>query len=265
MPSELLGFEGSSEGGSVTTIRTVTASLAEYAAAIAPQIDRLRLGVMRASIEVGMRKGVLAGAGLDPDTFRVFAMLRNAYPDRAVSLESYRAAYLYQEPSVFDTALARMKAAGLVDDSGSGLVTLSDPGRQLIAKVRAAAKEAATGLWGSEPLAALPLADRCLAAATESALPAGAFHVLAPPHDEPDDSDAMRLSERLAGLRWHRFDAHVAAWTAAGFTAATVGELGPGAERERLEQDTNERAGEPYAVLDPTERASLLAALEELA
>lgn len=236
----------------------------QFAAVIAPHLDRLRLGVMRASMTLGMESGLLNGAGMDPGTFTVFAMLRNAYPDRAVPIESYRAAYVYQDPATFDSALAVMLDAGHVvaDDQA---VALSDSGRELIAGVRAVGARAANQLWGGGPLPVNSLADRCLAAAGRIAVPGGAFHLVAPPHDEPDDTDATRLAERLTGLRWHRFDAHVAAWTAAGLSVTAAKELESGPLHDAVEAETNRRAGPAYEALTSHERTSMLDALNTLA
>ena len=157
-----------------------------------------------------------------------------------------------------------MTETGLVAVSPTRVLTLSDSGRGLIAQVRAVSAQAAEGKWGTAALPVLTLADRCLAAAFTTAAPYGAFHLVAPPHDEPVDSDATRLAERLTGLRWHRFDAHVAAWTSAGFTAASVADLGPGPVRDEIEASTNERAGHAYGALTPDERADLLQSLRGL-
>jgi hypothetical protein len=216
---------------------------------------------MRAAVDAGRRSGIFAGSGLDPDTLTVFALLRNTYPDRSVPVRNFRAPFIYQDPAKFETALSRMVETGLVDIAPTRSVTLSDHGRVLITQVRDLSAQAATDLLGSGTLPVFPLADRCLLAAAATATPDGAFHLVAPPHDEPDDSDAIRLAERLTGLRWHRFDAHVAAWTSAGLSAQSVTDLGPGQERDEIEAGTNERAGQAYAVLTPDERTTLLQGL----
>lgn len=235
----------------------------ELAAAVAPHLDRLRLRAMRASADLGMRSGLLEESALDFEAFAVFAMLRNAYPDRVVPVRSYRAAYVYHEPEMFPSALARMTDAGLVDVAADS-VALSSRGREVMARLRDVSVRAADGLWGPGPQAVLSLTDRCLHAAQASAAPGGAFHLVAPLHDEPGDSDAARLAERLTALRWHRFDAHVAAWSSAGLTAASVKDLAPGPVRDLIEVHTNELAGSAYEVLAPDERDELLAGLTRL-
>jgi hypothetical protein len=245
-------------------MRRMATDLAQCAAAIAAHLDRLRLGVMRASMELGMKSGILAGAGLDPDTFTVFAMLRNAYPDRAVRVENYRAAYIYQNPAKFSDALALMLRSGHVVEVDQA-VLLSPSGRELMARVRQVGAQAANEVWGEGPHPVLALADRCLAAAETTATSDGAFWLVAPPHDEPEDSPAARLAERLTCLRWHRFDAHVSVWRAKGLNATSVSELAPGALRDEIEADTNDRAGRAYAPLTSEERAALISALSALA
>jgi hypothetical protein len=72
------------------------------------------------------------------------------------------------------------------------------------------------------------------------------------------------LAERLTPLRFHRFDAHVAAWRAAGLTVEQVVALGPGPERTAIEEATNLAAARPYEVLTPAERFDLCAGLGAL-
>lgn len=240
-------------------------TLAEFAAEIGPQLDRLRLGVMRASVEAIMKSGLLAGSGQHLETFTVFAMLRNAYPDRVVPVRNFQAAYVYQDPVKFETALFRMTGEELVEVGENESVALSAHGRRLMSQVRDVGAQAAEGLWGGRTLPVLQLADRCLVSAEATANADGAFRLVAPPHDEPNDCDATRLAERLTGLRWHRFDAHVAAWTAAGLTAESVADLSPGPERDEIEAQTNERAAQPYATLTSQERSALLDGLRGLA
>jgi len=145
--------------------------VAEYAAQVAPHLDRLRLGVTRAR-------------------------------------------YVHQGPATFDLALSRTVGTSVARRSGTDSVVLSDSGREIMSQVRDLGAQAADG---------------------------------------------------LTGLRFHRFDAHVAAWTAAGFTAATIIDLEPGTVHDRIEEDTNERAGLAYAALAPGERSHLLASHATLA
>jgi len=98
----------------------------------------------------------------------------------------------------------RLVETRLVHIAPTKSMSLSGRGRVLISQVRGLNAPAVTDLLGSGTLPVLPLADRCLLAAA-----------------------ATRLAERLTGLRWHRFDAYVAAWTSAGLSARSVTDLEP--------------------------------------
>ena len=75
---------------------------------------------------------------------------------------------------------------------------------------------------------------------------------------------ALLLHTRLSVLRYHRADAHAAAWHAAGLTGAAIQQLPAGPARDAIKADTNRRAGPPYATLTPDERITFLAGLAAL-
>jgi len=87
---------------------------------------------------------------------------------------------------------------------------------------------------------------------------------MAPVHLPEEMSEAGLLAERLTGLRFHRFDAHIAAWRHAGYSVPDLDSMSDH-ERAALEVDTNARDAGPYAVLSPSEREQLLAGLGDLA
>jgi hypothetical protein len=91
-----------------------------------------------------------------------------------------------------------------------------------------------------------------------------AFATTAPPYEPAGATARTRLLDRLGTLRYHRADAHAAAWAAAGHTARTIVELAPGPDREAIEAETNRLAGAPFAALTPDERLLLLADLAAL-
>lgn len=83
--------------------------------------------------------------------------------------------------------------------------------------------------------------------------------------DEPADAaDELVLHTRFSALRYHRADAHAAAWQAAGLTSTTITELAAGPARDAIEAETNRRNGLAYATLSRDERAKLLAGLAAL-
>jgi hypothetical protein len=91
-----------------------------------------------------------------------------------------------------------------------------------------------------------------------------AYATMAPPYEPADASAGLLLHSRLSVLRYHRQDAHAAAWQAAGLTSTTISKLPPGAEREAIEAETNHLDAAPYASLTPDERLALLAGLAAL-
>ncbi|MEE6258611.1 hypothetical protein [Plantactinospora sonchi] len=92
----------------------------------------------------------------------------------------------------------------------------------------------------------------------------GAFDAMAPPYEPDGTPPGLLLLNRLGTLRYHRADAHAAAWQAAGHTARSIVALAPGPERLAIELETDRRAAGPYAVLTPPERLQLLADLAAL-
>jgi hypothetical protein len=87
---------------------------------------------------------------------------------------------------------------------------------------------------------------------------------MAPPYEPADATVALLLHHRLSVLRYHRADAHAAAWQAAGVTGEAMKQMPAGPPRNAIEAETNRRAGVPYAVLSPDERIRLLAGLAAL-
>jgi 8-oxo-dGTP pyrophosphatase MutT (NUDIX family) len=91
-----------------------------------------------------------------------------------------------------------------------------------------------------------------------------AFHAMFPPY-EHGASPGTVLLNRMGTLRYHRADAHAAAWQAAGLTAAEIVAEPEGERRAAIEAETNRLAAPPFAVLTPAERATLLDDLAMLA
>ncbi len=75
--------------------------------------------------------------------------------------------------------------------------------------------EAATNLWGSDPATAQPRAVQALSRASGPLVEA--FRSLPYP-----TQPAHRLHHLLTGLRYARFDAHIAAWESAGLSAIEI-------------------------------------------
>lgn len=235
------------------------------AAHMAPIIDRLRLAVARRTKQLSTTAGLSTSARVGEPAFQLFMMTRNTFPDRELGAEQLGAAFIYQRPGTAASLLDDLRDADLIEGHADSLMRLSAEGRDLMGRLIVVSADAVNELWGSDASSAarlLPLVDRVLAAAAPSG--GAGFALMTPGYDAPDASPEARLSERLAGLRFHRFDAHVAAWTATGLTAQTMRSLAAGSEREAIEADTNRRAGVAYACLGPAERLDLLAGLGAL-
>jgi hypothetical protein len=105
--------------------------------------------------------------------------------------------------------------------------------------------------------------DVLLGAATDTGGPA--FTAFAPPYERPGDPPGLLLFNRLAALRYHRSDAHAAAWSARGLSADAVQALAAdSALRREIEADTNRRAAPPFAELPAADRLTFLAGLAAL-
>ncbi len=153
------------------------------------------------------------------------------------------------------TADGELPADGALGADGRTAAFLHDV-YDLHAEVTAAA-------WPRDLSALLDAAGTLLAAGTATGGPA--FAAFAPPHERAGDPPGVLLFNRLAALRYHRSNAHAAAWAARGLTAAEIAALPADAPlRREIEADTNGRAATPYEALTPAERLAFLAGLAAL-
>lgn len=235
-------------------------SAEECAAGLAPHVDRLRIAIAAA---VRSRLLELARThALDEVSSHVFGMLRNTMPDRTVSVADFQRVFTYQ-PAWFRPGLDALSGAGLVAESDGG-VSLTDRGAGLMAELHRASAAAAEALWSDAAhvvAVACELTGRALASVPPRG---GAYAVLAPPYVPPHASAAARLGEHLSSVRFHRFDAHIDAWTSRGLTVEGVQQLDDAVLRDAIEADTNERDGGLWSVLDASERSTLVTSLAGL-
>jgi hypothetical protein len=196
---------------------------------------------------------------------RMLGMLRNTTPDRVVRVDDVLEVFLYQPAEQTRSTIDGLLRAGLAEAVGDDELRLAKSSLVLIPEVFARMQSFLDELWtGQTELVdrLLPIAQRACAAVTETG--GAATRVMAPPSQLPGASAALVLAESLTPLRFHRFDAHAAAWRAEGLTVAQVQQLGPGEQRERIEAETNRRAAAPYAVLSESERFALVTGLGAL-
>jgi hypothetical protein len=172
----------------------------------------------------------------------------------------------YFSPGALDEELDYHLAQGMIRVDGAGAITATDAGRAFIEGVydvhAAAAVEAWAGVGSGVVTELAALLGQLLAAAAATGGPA--FAGMSPPHERPGDPVELVLFNRLSAMRYHRADAHAAAWAAAGHTADSIDALAPGPERAAIEVDTNRRAATPYVALTADERLRLLAGLAAL-
>jgi hypothetical protein len=176
------------------------------------------------------------------------------------------AALVYAEPD-------RSEAIGTLRRDEAGAWHLTDVGRAGAEANQRGIGEAAAGLWARRPIATMPgldgldrlndLVGRLLVAGRASGGPV--FTELTLVYEPADASAAVRLSTRLTVLRYHRADAHRAAWQAAGLRAEEVQALPAGSVRAAIDAETNRLDAPIYAVLDADERLELLGGLGALA
>ncbi len=229
---------------------------------VAPIIDRLRFAI---SNKIRATTASLASeAGLTETGTRTWTMLRNTLPDREVTLDHIRAVQRYQPEERLQAGLADAVGAGIVEQTATGY-RLAAGGQKLATMLLEATDAAAQELWPTQPdrvAEVSALAGRVMEAAQATAGPG--YLMTAPPYLPAGVSPQLVLIEQVTALRWYRFDAHVGAWEAAGFTPETIRATTDGPERDAIEAETNRRGAPPYAALDVEERLELIAGLGAL-
>lgn len=226
-------------------------------------MDRLRQAI--AGSVVGRSAELTSAVGVPEEAIRTVAMLRNRMPDLPVTRDAVVTLMRYAPVPQVDEGIAKALDAKLLDGAPYGELRFTDHGREVVNQLYWLMSDIVAALWDGHEERVRTLLDltaRALDAAAQSGGPA--FAIMYPPYEPPGAPPATVLAERLTPLRFHRFDAHVAAWEAAGLTVEQIVALPPGPERDRIEEDTNRRAAAPYAALDPDGRMALLDGLAHL-
>ena len=203
--------------------------------------------------------------GAPVDALDIVGQLRTGLAARPVSAAGLAGVYRYRDADQIRRNLGALASAGIIEQADDGTIRATGTGRALLAVMYEAGAEAAAELWSArrQTVAGLSeLAGRLVVAAVASG--GDAYAAVAPPYEPPGASPELLLHHRLAVLRYHRADAHAAAWQAAGHTVDTIRGLADGPERERIEAETDRRAGQPYATLSAAERARLVSGLTDL-
>jgi hypothetical protein len=234
-----------------------------YAPLIAPVLERLTFAVVRMSVP---RPGSMpAPGGASAGAMRMFAQLRTALADRTVTAAGIAAVYRYRNPDEVRGDLDGLRAAGLIDAVGDGAIRATETGRAVLGGMYQVGAEVTGQLWSQRGNALAGLNDLA-GRVVQAGLATGgdAYMTLAPPYEPVDATVGVLLHHRLSVLRYHRADAHAAAWQAAGLTSETMMQLPAGPMRAAIEAETNRRAGVAYATLSVDERVALLAGLAAL-
>ncbi|MET8864613.1 hypothetical protein ABZW11_16875 [Nonomuraea sp. NPDC004580] len=229
--------------------------LSAFAEAIAPVINAAHVNVhasaARAVAELTTASGLTSGLLSD---------LRFSLPLRPLSRAGLDVLFRYGDPG--PDLLDHLRQGTLAEDGDGGL-RLTDDGRAFIHSLYEVHAAAVDRVWaGSDLGEAAELVGRVLD--TADRLPGGAFELVAPPYEPDGASPGLLLFNRLAVLRYHRADAHAAAWQAAGLSAAEIVGLVDGPLRAGIEADTNRRAGQAYRTLPERERDTLYETLLKL-
>jgi hypothetical protein len=216
-------------------------------------------------MSVSRAAGMPAPGGAPPGAMRMFAQLRTTLAARAISAAGIAAVYRYRDPDEVRADLDRLRAAGLIAAAADGAIAATERGRAVLAGMYQAGAEVTGELWSqhNDALAGLnDLAGRVVQAGLATG--GNAYRAMAPPYEPADATVGVLLHHRLSVLRYHRADAHAAAWQAAGLTSEAMMQLPAGPVRAAIEAETNRRAGVPYATLSADERVALLGGLAAL-
>jgi hypothetical protein len=252
---------------------TVGLAPARFAALVAPAIDRVFRDSMLAARERGGRDLVARHGGSEAVGFLIEFRTALAWPDRVVRSADFEAVLRYRDVAAARQKLAMAAELGTIELTPEGDVRATARGREFLDALYN--HHAATmAQLVDEPSARVGRVVEALGVvlATIASAPTptrreqlgSAFAAMAPPFEPTAASPGLLLLNRLGTLRYHRADAHAAAWRAAGLNAAQIVALAPGAARDAVEAETNHRAAPPFAALSAPDRLSLLADLAAL-
>ena len=235
-----------------------------FTALVAPAIDRTFRSAMRTVRDKGGYELVNRYGGRDVVGPLIWFRHSIGTPDRVITWSQFAAAMRYEDTTDLRARTEAAAAHGrlAVDDTG---LRATDAGREFLGEVWAGQNEVLGAAWAEHGDRVDRLVD-VLGRLVDAATPTGgeAFAAMTPTYEPPGSTDGARLLNRLGIMRYHRADAHAAAWAAAGLTAVEIQAMAPGPERDQIEDDTNVRAARPYTVLSEEERLTLLADLAAL-
>lgn len=240
---------------------TVVDELAWYARLVWPAVDR--------TVIASVRAGALAGRELVRSyggrALGYMIDLRNPLAaGRPVTDADIDAVYRYFPPEQRRETVQRSIDHGLLTRTDTGALAATETGQAFLRDLHRLYGEVLGRRWEghAERIERMNATlERVMAAAAETG--GAAWAAQAPPYEPAGTPPAVLLMNRLFTLRYHRADAHAAAWQAAGLTAAEL-PLPPGPQRDAVEAETDRRAAAAYATLTEPQRWQFLADLAAL-
>jgi hypothetical protein len=246
---------------------TVDLSAVRCAELVAPAISRTFIAGMKAGGDEG--RALVESYG-GPAIGYLIDLRNPLAAGRRLTMADLRSVYRYADPAEVEETVARSVAHGLLAQAPDGSVAASARGHAFLRDLFALHGRALARRWERHHAAMVDRLGGLLArlVAEAGATGGAAWAVQAPPYEPAGTPPGVLLVNRLSVMRFHRADAHAAAWQAAGLTAAEIQAMPWGtqwtAQRRRIEDDTNRNAAPPYAVLSVNERLALLADLAAL-
>jgi hypothetical protein len=233
-----------------------------FAGHVAPAVTRVFARGMAYAREHGGRELVQRYGGSAAVGALIEFRTSLAWPGRVVEPAQFAAVMRYRDLAEADRSIEGHVAHGTLERVAGGGFRATEAGHRFLAELYDQQAGATAELWRDEPDRVGRLngvLDRLLAAAAGG----DALAAMAPAFEPDHAAPGLLLLNRLSSLRYHRADAHAAAWAAAGLTAAEIVAL-RGPARDRVKAETDRLAGAPYAVLSPEERITMLANLAAL-
>ncbi|HEY2792846.1 MAG TPA: hypothetical protein VGJ28_10840 [Micromonosporaceae bacterium] len=236
----------------------------EQVSAIGAQLHRVFPGAMAALRPLGgpelMRRHP-PGFGALLIEFRTAL----AWPDGSVSAADHAEVARYRDADEERAAVRAAVARGSISQDELGTVRATGSGHAFLDDLYETQDRGLDRIWAGHADRVARLADvfvSVLAAAERTG--GGAFAAMAPPFQPAGASDRVRLLNQLSTMRYHRSDAHAAAWRERGRTAAEMLVMPAGRERDAIEARTDELAAPPYAHLDADVVATIISDLAAL-
>jgi hypothetical protein len=236
-----------------------------FAGLVAPAIDRVFRRGMAAGRERGGRELVARHGGSERVGVLIEFRTSLAWPGRVVEPAQLAAIVRYRDLDEAQRHIDGHVQRGTLERTGDGGFRATSAGQGFLVELYGQQAEAMADHWRDDLDRVGRLngvLHRLLQAATVTG--GDAFAAMAPAFEPDGAAPGLLLLNRLSCLRYHRADAHAAAWVAAGLTGPQIVALRWGRERELIEAETDRRAAPPYEVLAPEERIGMLADLAAL-